>query len=58
MEINLTVLLNLKCEKIQEIGTPIMARTDGKSKNLNLPKGVGFNSLSIHVKVTINYLRL
>ena len=58
MGIDLTVLLNLKCEEIQEIGTPIMAGTANKFKILNLPKGVEFNSLSIHVKfikVTINY---
>ena len=61
MEIDLTILLNLKCEEIQEIGTPIMTRTDDKFKILNLPKGVLFNFLSIHVKfikVTINYLML
>ena len=29
METDLTVLLNLKCEEIQEIGTPIMAQTKG-----------------------------
>ena len=58
MEIDLTVLLNLKCEEIQEIGTPIMAGTVDKYKILNLPKGVEFNSLSVYVKfikVTINY---
>ena len=27
MELYLTVLLNLKCEELKEIGTPIMAQT-------------------------------
>ena len=61
MELDLTVLLNLRCEEIQEIGTPIMARTVYKFKILNLLKGVEFYSLSIHVrliKVTNNYLML
>ena len=48
MEIDLTVLLDLKCEEIQEIGTPIMAGTAEKFKIMYLPKGVEFNSLSIH----------
>ena len=61
METDLTVLLNLKCEEIQEIRTPIMAGTADKFKILNLLKGVEFNSLSINVKfikVTINYWML
>ena len=51
----------MKCEEIQEIGTTIMAGTADNFKLLNLPKGVEFNSPSIHakfVKVTINYLML
>ena len=58
MEIDLTVLLKMKCEEIQEIGIPIMAGTGDKFKIMNLPKGVECNSLSRHVKfikVTINY---
>ena len=42
--------MNVKCEQIWEINTPIMARTDDIFKILNLPKGVEFNSLSMHVK--------
>ena len=56
MEIDLTVLLNLKCEEIQEIGTLINARTDDKFKIMNISKGVELYSLSIHIrfsKVTI-----
>ena len=45
----LTVLLNLKFEEMQEIGTPIFAKTKGKLQIHYLPKGVAFNYLSIHV---------
>ena len=51
----------MKCEEIQEIGTPIMAGTADNFKVLNLPKSVELNSPSIHgkfVKVTINYSML
>ena len=51
MELNLTVLLSLKCEEIQEIGTPIMAQTKVILKFRGLSKGVEFNSLSIHVNL-------
>ena len=47
MEMDLTVLLNLKCEGIQEIGTPIMAQTKIIMKFRELSKGVELNSLSI-----------
>ena len=47
MEIDLTVLMNLKCEEIWEIDTPIWAETKDKFQICNLPKGVEFNSLSI-----------
>ena len=40
MEIDLTVLLNLKCEELQEIGASIMAETRDKFKIRNKPKGV------------------
>ena len=49
MERDLTVLLNLKCEEIEEIGTPIMAQTKVILIFRELSKGVEFNSLSIHV---------
>ena len=55
MEIDLTVLLNLKCEEIQDNGTPIMARTDDKFKILNLPEGVEFNSISNSIHTCKNY---
>ena len=45
MEIDLTVLLNLKCEEIQDIGTTILAVTEDKFQNRNLPKYVELNSL-------------
>ena len=51
MEINLTVLLNLKCEEIEEIGTPIMAQTKIIMKFRELSKGVELNSLSKHVNL-------
>ena len=51
MERDLTILLNLKCEEIQEIGTPIMAQTKIILKFRELSKGVKFNSLSIHVNL-------
>ena len=51
MELDLTVLLNHKCEEMQEIGNSIMARTDDKIKILTLPKGVELNSLSKHVNL-------
>ena len=43
MEIDLTVLLNLKCEEIEEIGTPIMAQTKVIFKFRELSKGVELN---------------
>ena len=54
-------LLNLKCEEIEEIGTPIMAETTDKFQIRNMPKGVEINSLFIHVNfinVTIHYFML
>ena len=51
MEIDLTVLLNLKCEEIQEIGTPIMAQTKIILKFRKLSKGVELNSISKHVNL-------
>ena len=53
MEIDLTVLLNLKCGELQEIGTPILAETKDKFQIRNTPKGVEFNFISIHV----NFIR-
>ena len=61
IEVDLTVLLNLKCEEIQEFATPIMAESTDKFQIRKLPKGVEFHSLSIHVnciKVNINYFML
>ena len=61
MEIDLAILLNLKCEVIQVIDTPILAETKDKFQIRNLPKGVKFNSLSIHVNfinLTIHYFML
>ena len=58
MEIDLTILLNLKCEEIEEIGTPIMAQTKIIMKFPELSKGVELNSLSKHVNLiylTFNY---
>ena len=40
MEIDSTVLLNLKCEEIEEIVTPIMAQTKIIMKFRELSKGV------------------
>ena len=51
MELDLTVLFNLKCEEISEIGTPIMAQTKVIFKFRELPKGVELNSLSKHVNL-------
>ena len=51
MEIDLTVLLNLKCEEIEEIGTPIMAQTKIIMKFRELSKGVELKSLSKHVNL-------
>ena len=49
MESDLTVLLNLECEEIEEIGTPIMAQTKIIMKLRELSKGVELNSLYKHV---------
>ena len=46
MEIVITVLLNLKCEEIEEIVTQIMAQTKIIMKFRELSKGVELNSLS------------
>ena len=43
--------MNLKCEEIGKIGTPIMAGTTDKFQIPNLPKGVELNSLSKHVNL-------
>ena len=51
MELDSTVLLNLKCEEIPEIGTPIMAQIKIILKFLEMSKGVEFNSLSKHVNL-------
>ena len=51
MEIDLTVLLNLKCEEIEEIGTPIMPQTKIIMKFREQSKGVELNSLSKHVNL-------
>ena len=51
MELDLTVLLNLKCEEIQEIGSAIMAQTKVILKFPELSKGVELNSLSKHVNL-------
>ena len=51
MELYLTVLLNLKCEEIEEIGTPIMAQTKIIMKFRELSKGVELSSLSKHVNL-------
>ena len=51
MEIDLTVLLNLKCEEIEEIGTPIMAQTKIMMKFRELSRGVDLNYLSKHVNL-------
>ena len=53
--------MNLKCEDIGKICTPILTGTTDKFIIPNLPKGVELNSLSIHVnfsKVTIQNLVL
>ena len=58
MEIDLTVLLNLKCEETQEIGTTFMAQTKIILKFRELSTGVEFNSPSIHanlIKVKFHY---
>ena len=46
MELDSRVLLNLKCEELWEIGTPIMAQTKVIFKFRELSEGVEFNSLS------------
>ena len=51
MELDLTVLLNIKCEEIWEIGTPIMAQTKVIFKFRELSKGVEINSISKHVNL-------
>ena len=51
MELDLTVLLNLKCEEIYEIGTPIVEQTEVIFKFRELSKGVELNSLSKHVNL-------
>ena len=51
MELDLKVLLNLKCEELWEIGTPIMAQTKVILKFRELSKGVELNSLSKHVNL-------
>ena len=51
MELDLTVLLNLKCEEIYEIGTPIMSQTKVIFKFRELSKGVELNSLSKHLNL-------
>ena len=51
MEIEITVLLNLKCEEIEEIGTPIMAQTKIIMKFRELSKDEKLNSLSKHVNL-------
>ena len=49
MEIESRVLLNLKCEQIQETGSPILAETKDTFQIRNPPKGIGYNTPSIHV---------
>ena len=51
MELDLTVLLNLKCEDIGKIDTPTMAQTKVILKFRELSKGVELNSLSKHVNL-------
>ena len=51
MELDLTVSLNLKCEEIQEIGTPILAQTKVIFKFRELSKSVELNSLSKYVNL-------
>ena len=48
IELDLTVLLNLKCEELWEIGTPIMAQTKVIFKFRELSKGVEFNSVILY----------
>ena len=56
MELDLTVLLNLKCEQILEIDTPIMAQTKVILKFRELSKGVELNSLSLSKHANLIYL--
>ena len=53
--------MNLKCEDIGKIGTPIMAQTKVIFKFRELSKGVEINSLSKHVNLiylTLYYFML
>ena len=51
MELDLTLLFNLKCEELYEIGTPIMAQTKVIFKFRELTKGVELNSPSKNVNL-------
>ena len=51
MELDLTLLFNLKCEELYEIGTPIMAQIKVIFKFRELSQGVELNSLSKHVNL-------